>query len=157
MGRYVMAIDQGTTSSKAFIIDEGGEIIGQGGHAFRQIYPEPGWVEHDPMEIWETQKRACQGRDRGCLDKGGRPRRPGDNQSTGDDRRVGAGNGQARCERHRVAVPEDIAPLREAHRTEQGRRHPAEDGPPHRRLFLGHQTPVDTSERPARDGKGRKG
>ncbi len=59
MGRYIMAIDQGTTSSKAFIIDEGGEIVGQGGHPFRQIYPEPGWVEHDPMEIWETQKRAC--------------------------------------------------------------------------------------------------
>ena len=59
MGRYVMAIDQGTTSSKAFIIDEGGEIVGQAGHAFQQIYPEPGWVEHDPMEIWETQKRAC--------------------------------------------------------------------------------------------------
>jgi glycerol kinase len=59
MGRYVMAIDQGTTSSKAFVINKAGEIVGQAGHAFGQIYPQPGWVEHDPMEIWETQKRAC--------------------------------------------------------------------------------------------------
>jgi glycerol kinase len=59
MGKYIMAIDQGTTSSKTFIIDWRGQVVGQAGHEFRQIYPQPGWVEHDPMEIWETQKRAC--------------------------------------------------------------------------------------------------
>ena len=50
MDKYIMAIDQGTTSSKAFIISRGGEIVGWGGHGIRQIYPHPGWVEHDPME-----------------------------------------------------------------------------------------------------------
>jgi glycerol kinase len=59
MDKYIMAIDQGTTSSKAFIINRRGEIVGWGGHEFRQIYPRPGWVEHDPMEIWQTQERAC--------------------------------------------------------------------------------------------------
>ena len=59
MTRYVMAIDQGTTSSKAFIINREGRIVGQGGHPFPQIYPRAGWVEHDPMEIWRTQKLAC--------------------------------------------------------------------------------------------------
>jgi glycerol kinase len=59
MGKYVLAMDQGTTSSKAFVVDKSGEIVGRAGHEFGQIYPRPGWVEHDPMEIWETQKRAC--------------------------------------------------------------------------------------------------
>jgi glycerol kinase len=56
---YILAIDQGTTSSKAFVINKAGEIVGQAGHAFNQIYPQPGWVEHNPVEIWETQKKAC--------------------------------------------------------------------------------------------------
>jgi glycerol kinase len=59
MARYVMAIDQGTTSSKAFIINKKGAIIGQGAHEITQFYPHPGWVEHDPIEIWATQKQAC--------------------------------------------------------------------------------------------------
>ena len=59
MDKYVLAMDQGTTSSKALVIDRNGEIMGRASHEFRQIYPRPGWVEHDPMEIWETQKRAC--------------------------------------------------------------------------------------------------
>jgi glycerol kinase len=54
-----MAIDQGTTSSKAFLINRQGEIVGQSGFEFKQIYPKPGWVEHDPLEIWESQKAAC--------------------------------------------------------------------------------------------------
>ena len=59
MSGYILAIDQGTTSSKAFVIDEAGEIVGQAGHAFTSDIPKPGWVEHDPVEIWETQKQAC--------------------------------------------------------------------------------------------------
>jgi glycerol kinase len=54
-----MAIDQGTTSSKAFLVNRRGEIVGQSGFEFKQIYPKPGWVEHDPLEIWESQKAAC--------------------------------------------------------------------------------------------------
>jgi len=59
MERLIMAIDQGTTSSKAFLINRQGKIVGQSGFELKQIYPKPGWVEHDPLEIWESQKAAC--------------------------------------------------------------------------------------------------
>ncbi len=50
-----MALDQGTTSSRAIIFDEAGTIVAVANKEFRQIYPKPGWVEHDPAEIWESQ------------------------------------------------------------------------------------------------------
>ncbi|MCG1012461.1 glycerol kinase GlpK [Tepidanaerobacter sp. GT38] len=50
-----MALDQGTTSSRAIIFDENGTIKGVTNREFTQIYPKPGWVEHDPMEIWGSQ------------------------------------------------------------------------------------------------------
>ena len=55
MAGYIMALDQGTTSSRAIIFDETGAIIAVEAREFRQIYPKPGWVEHDAAEIWETQ------------------------------------------------------------------------------------------------------
>lgn len=55
MAKYVMALDQGTTSSRAIIFDENGTIKGVTNREFTQIYPKPGWVEHDPMEIWGSQ------------------------------------------------------------------------------------------------------
>lgn len=53
--KYIMAFDQGTTSSRAIIFNKKGKIVGKASKEFTQIYPEPGWVEHDPMEIWGTQ------------------------------------------------------------------------------------------------------
>src|SRR5205823_357539 len=53
--KYVLALDQGTTSSRAILFDENGAIRAMAQREFRQIYPRPGWVEHDPREIWETQ------------------------------------------------------------------------------------------------------
>ena len=53
--KYILALDQGTTSSRAIIFNKRGEIAGTSQKEFRQIYPRPGWVEHDPMEIWGTQ------------------------------------------------------------------------------------------------------
>lgn len=53
--KYVIAMDQGTTSSRAILFDRQGNIISVVQHEFRQIFPKPGWVEHDPMEIWSTQ------------------------------------------------------------------------------------------------------
>ena len=53
--KYVLALDQGTTSSRAILFDRNGEIVSRAQHEFRQIYPHPGWVEHDPAEILETQ------------------------------------------------------------------------------------------------------
>ena len=53
--KYVIAMDQGTTSSRAILFNKSGEIVSAAQHEFRQIYPRPGWVEHDPMDIWSTQ------------------------------------------------------------------------------------------------------
>ncbi len=53
--KYIMSLDQGTTSSRCIIYDHQGKPVGSGQQEFHQIYPEEGWVEHDPMEIWETQ------------------------------------------------------------------------------------------------------
>lgn len=53
--KYILALDQGTTSSRAILFDHGGSIIAQSQKEFRQIFPKPGWVEHDPEEIWSSQ------------------------------------------------------------------------------------------------------
>ncbi|HEX8152761.1 MAG TPA: FGGY family carbohydrate kinase, partial [Thermoanaerobaculia bacterium] len=53
--RAILALDQGTTSSRALLFDEGGEILSVAQREFRQFYPRPGWVEHDAEEIWSTQ------------------------------------------------------------------------------------------------------
>ena len=53
--RFVMAVDQGTTSSRAIIFDRAGSIIASAQREFAQHFPRPGWVEHDPVEIWATQ------------------------------------------------------------------------------------------------------
>lgn len=55
MKKYVMALDQGTTSSRCILFDREGKICSMAQREFRQIYPKPGWVEHDPMEIWSSQ------------------------------------------------------------------------------------------------------
>ncbi|WP_366180362.1 glycerol kinase GlpK [Actinomyces timonensis] len=52
--KYVLAIDQGTTSSRAILFNHSGEIVSVGQKEFTQIFPNPGWVEHDPVEIWES-------------------------------------------------------------------------------------------------------
>jgi glycerol kinase len=52
---YILALDQGTTSSRAILFDRDGAIKGLAQREFRQIFPQPGWVEHDPLEIWTTQ------------------------------------------------------------------------------------------------------
>lgn len=53
--KYVLSFDQGTTSSRAILFDHAGQIVGTAQQEFTQFYPKPGWVEHDPMEIWGTQ------------------------------------------------------------------------------------------------------
>lgn len=53
--KYIVALDQGTTSSRAIVFDHEQNIVAVGQKEFQQIYPQPGWVEHDPMEIWATQ------------------------------------------------------------------------------------------------------
>lgn len=55
MKKYIMALDQGTTSSRCILFDRGGNICSMSQKEFTQIYPKPGWVEHNPMEIWSSQ------------------------------------------------------------------------------------------------------
>src|ERR1043165_808518 len=53
--KFVLALDQGTTSSRSLIFDDVGRIVAQAQREFTQFFPQPGWVEHDAREIWETQ------------------------------------------------------------------------------------------------------
>ena len=55
MGKYIMALDQGTTSSRCILFDREGNVRQVAQKEFTQYYPKPGWVEHDPMEIWSSQ------------------------------------------------------------------------------------------------------
>ena len=53
--KYIIALDQGTTNSRALLIDENGNLIGIQQKEFKQIFPKPGWVEHNPLEILDSQ------------------------------------------------------------------------------------------------------
>ena len=55
MSKYILAFDQGTTSSRAIVFDHAGAIIAIAQKEFTQIFPQPAWVEHDAEEIWSTQ------------------------------------------------------------------------------------------------------
>ncbi|WP_192485261.1 MULTISPECIES: glycerol kinase GlpK [Cysteiniphilum] len=55
MSQYILTLDQGTTSSRAIIFNQKGQVVEMAQQEFRQIYPKPSWVEHDPKEIWSTQ------------------------------------------------------------------------------------------------------
>ena len=55
MAGYVLALDQGTTSSRSIVFDESGQAVATAQQEFPQIYPRPGWVEHDPEAIWSSQ------------------------------------------------------------------------------------------------------
>ena len=52
---YLLALDQGTSSSRSIVFDEEGRVVALAQRELPQIYPRPGWVEHDPMEIWRGQ------------------------------------------------------------------------------------------------------
>ena len=64
--KYVAAIDQGTTSTRCMIFDKEGNPVSSSQMEHEQIYPQPGWVEHDPMEIWSRTQDVI----RGALEKG---------------------------------------------------------------------------------------
>ncbi len=77
---FILALDQGTTSSRALLFDEAGAVAAVDQYEFTQHFPRPGWVEHDPREIWETQLRAA----RGAMAKAG--------AAVGDVRAIGITN-----------------------------------------------------------------
>jgi len=57
MSKYVLSLDQGTTSSRSILFDKNGNVVAVSQQEFAQIFPNPAWVEHSPLEIWETQKK----------------------------------------------------------------------------------------------------
>ena len=59
MSKYILAIDQGTTSSRAILFDHNGNLVTVGQKEFKQYFPANGWVEHDPEEIWQTTLSSC--------------------------------------------------------------------------------------------------
>jgi glycerol kinase len=61
MAKYVGALDQGTTSNRFIIFDHGGNIVGLDQKEHEQIFPQPGWVEHNPMEIWQNTREVIRG------------------------------------------------------------------------------------------------
>ena len=58
--QFLLALDQGTSSSRSIVFDARGQIVAMAQREFRQIYPQPGWVEHDPAELWSTQLATAQ-------------------------------------------------------------------------------------------------
>ena len=110
----IMAIDQGTTSSRAVVFGPDGAALGSAHEAFAQHFPKPGWVEHDPEDIWTTQLRCC----RLALERSG--------LDAADLAAVGIANqretvllwdaesGAAPGKRHRLAVPAHGGALRGA-------------------------------------------
>ncbi|MEK7787443.1 MAG: FGGY family carbohydrate kinase, partial [Chloroflexota bacterium] len=61
MAKYAAAVDQGTTSTRFMIFDHAGKVVGVDQKEHEQIYPKPGWVEHNPMEIWERTQEVIAG------------------------------------------------------------------------------------------------
>lgn len=59
MSRYLLAIDQGTTSSRAIVFDDKGAQVAVAQQEFHQYFPKDGWVEHDAMEIWDSTLAVC--------------------------------------------------------------------------------------------------
>ena len=88
--KYIMALDQGTTSSRAIIFNKKGEIVAKAQNEFAQHYPQNGWVEHDPMEILFSQTSAMLT----CLRL----------EKVDPKDIVGKGNGEAGLQRYCLAV-----------------------------------------------------
>lgn len=64
---YLLALDQGTSSSRSIVFSESGEIVASVQQEFKQHFPQPGWVEHDAMDLWHSQLQTC----RAVMDKAG--------------------------------------------------------------------------------------
>jgi hypothetical protein len=131
MARYVMALDQGTTSSRAVLYDRAGRIVATDQYEFPQHFPQPGWVEHDAGEIWDSQLRAA----RGALEKAG--------AQGGDLAAIGITNQRETAVVWDRATGEPIHPAIVPHR------------PRHRRLLLRHQGALHPRRRPGRPGARR--
>ncbi len=142
-GQHILAIDQGTTSTRAIVFDASGRPVASAQKELPQIFPQPGWVEHDPEEIWSATVEVC----RGALAKAKLERqgsgRHRHHQSARDHGRVGSRHRQADPQRHRLAGPPHRRSLRGAEAGGAREALHRSHRPAARSLFLRHQDRVD--------------
>jgi glycerol kinase len=112
--KYVLALDQGTTGSTALVVDAEGAVCARGYAELTQHYPQPGWVEHDPDEIWSTMGQAARAALAGAGITGREVACRRHHQPARDRDRVGPRERRARPPRDRVAVPAHRRALRRA-------------------------------------------
>ena len=154
MADYVGAIDQGTTSTRFMIFDHGGSVVGVDQKEHEQIFPKPGWVEHDPKEIWAAHARGHRRRAEEGGHLGERPRRRRDHEPARDDGRVGPRHGRSRSTTR--SSGRTRGPTRTSCDELVGRRRPGpvprEDRSAARHVLLGAEGPVDPRQRRRRAG-----
>ena len=153
--KYLLALDQGTTSSRALVIDYSGKVIAVAQKEFTQFFPQPGWVEHDANEIWASQIGVA-------ADAIGRA-----DISHKDIAAIGITNqretavvwdrksGEPICPCHCLAGPSDRSDLRSDANRWPGAAGAEENGPGNRRLLLRNQGALDSRQRAWRPRKGR--
>ena len=148
---YILALDQGTTSSRAIVFDHDGAIRAVAQKEFTQIFPQAGWVEHDPQEIWASQIGVAVealGRAQAARRATSPPIGITNQRETTIvwDRETGEPI-------HNAIVWQDRRTADFCERLKAdgaGRLDPGEDRPAHRRVFLGQQDPLDARPRPGR-------
>ena len=157
MAKYAAAIDQGTTSTRCMVFDHGGNVVSVAQKEHEQIYPKPGWVEHDVEEIWaRTQEVVDEAMALGRRERGRRRRRR-HHQPARDVGRVGPDDRQADPQRARLAGHPDGQARR---RVLGGRRPgalPGEGRAPARDVLLRAEDPLAARQRRGRGGEGRVG
>lgn len=157
MEQYILSLDQGTSSSRAIVFDRKGQICSMAQREFTQYFPKPGWVEHNPHEIWSSQAsviaEAIAAIDINGLNIAGigitnqrettivwdrETEEPVYNAIVWQDRR-------------------SLGVLRLAEGRRKNRVDSRKDGPDHRRLFQRHEDQMDSGQRAGRAGAGREG
>ncbi len=103
MAKYSAAVDQGTTSTRFMIFDHAGKVVAIDQKEHEQIYPKPGWVEHNPLEIWERTQEVIAGALEEERHFPGGYRCCRRHQPARDHRRLGEGNRQTCLQCHRLA------------------------------------------------------
>jgi glycerol kinase len=143
--QYVLALDQGTSSSRAILFDHAGNVVRIAQREFRQYYPHPGHVEHDPYEIWQSQLAVAH-EVLGDANVSGTQLPPSASRTSAKPRCCGTARPASRWAARwsgRTAAPRRCA---RTCRRRATARHSSEDRPDRRRLFLRHQTALDARQ-----------
>ena len=137
MKKYLVALDQGTTSSRAIVFDRSQQIVASAQKEFPQLYPQAGWVEHDPLELYSSQYGVMmEAITRGGID-------PAEIAAIGITNQRETTIVWDKATGHRLAVPPHGRPVRPAARRRADGAHSGRHGPCAGRLFLGYKNSVD--------------